>query len=141
MSTGYFANKVTTINRTNLEKICPDKTKKFFLTLENLNIDFDSFCQRFQFEEPDINDLTEDKDEQSFILNAWKELQLEFNANTKQKYPCSLTLEIGYHDQDDGDCYDDVTGGFFIVGNVYQMTPAAQQIENMLEDVSYVVCG
>jgi hypothetical protein len=48
---------------------------------------------------------------------------------------------VNYHDQEEGDIYDDVEGGFFTVDGVTQLTEAGKKYEKDLTESYWVNFG
>ena len=74
------------------------------------------------------------------IESAWKKLADTFTKTTTVD-GAGLELQPCYHDSDDGDRYDDVEGGFFHVGGVYQLTPAGTKYAEKIERLGFVEFG
>ncbi len=66
------------------------------------------------------------------VLNA---IHREFNKVT------GLTLNLGYHDPDDGDRYDEVEGIYWSVDGMYQLSRAGKKYNKIVERKFFVNFG
>jgi hypothetical protein len=80
-----------------------------------------------------------DDDRIEAYQNTLQQLFTEFSEATKQGESV-LALGLGYHNcDDDGSKYDDINGGYFCIGNVWQLTPAAAALpEGTFERQTFV---
>ena len=77
------------------------------------------------------------------IYNGFSGLQkyrYEWLLDTFQQYT-GLGLEIGYHDEESGDRYDEVNGIFWSVDGVYQYTEAGDKYKDRISRCFYVTYG
>lgn len=65
------------------------------------------------------------------IISAFEKLQKDYNSPV-------ATLYMSYHLSENGDIYDDISGVFFAIDNVYQLTPFGKAIKNKFERKYYV---
>ena len=142
MSSGYASANATIMSLDGIQEIIPVEFKGFLDTLSKNKTDFNEFCKINNWEgepdwsETDLNDLEIVECQSAFAL-----AQLAFAKATKVGDSC-LTLHAGYHSaSDEGDCYDEVDGGFFHVGGVKTYTEAGKKFLSLLEEVSYVTYG
>ena len=135
MSSGHGANFAEVIKEDFVKEICPGELHIFLRELENNeSIDLGEFTQDV-VPELVISRAGNDKDTLPYIV-AYVELCLTFEQLT------GLSLKLAFHDQEsEGDCYDEVDGVYWRVGNVYQLTPAGEKYKNKIERAFYVTAG
>ena len=124
MSMGYGANYADVIEDKDVEAICPVAHRAFMVTLAANNTDLDDFAC-----------LLSGDDAPEEVIPAYNLLCEEFNAKT------GLELMLEYHGSDDGDRYDDVTGGFWSIWGMYELTEAGKKLDNLVERKFYVTYG
>lgn len=140
MSMGSMASFAEVFSEDKLKEICPEEYKDFINGL------VDCYANTNEEEEaPEVylswfvtevkNEDIEDEDFEK-LLGFFEKLQEAFNEKT------GLDLDVEYHSSDDcGDCYDEVDGIFWTVGNVYKMTPEALALKDSIERKFFVVWG
>lgn len=139
MSMGYAGNMTTVISQDNLSALCPQTFYKFFEGMALLNLDEQTAFLFLNEEEPDALGI---EDGAEVLTRLWKELQADFaEKTTMPNNGKHLNLYCGYHDLDNGSCYDDIDGAFFSVGGVYERSQAGEVFRDILEDVSFVTFG
>ena len=134
MGMGYSANEVYTVSEEFIKEICQKEFDNFMLELENDEVEFDDFA-RHDAPETIISRKTNDDETMKHTV-AYVELCLVFQEKT------GLSLEVMYHDQEnDGDRYDEIGGIVWVVGDVYQYTPAGEKYKDKIERKGFVVFG
>jgi hypothetical protein len=97
--------------------------------------------ERKKYQEIDVNDFfTQEgylnaEPEDKKVAELYAKLLDTFNKNT------GLELFLCYHDEDDGDVYDEINGHFWHVEGVYQMTEAGEKFHDVIERKFYVTFG
>lgn len=144
MSSGFSGSWADVVEAKVVNELCPEESKKLYDLLQGPGISFDRFCEVFRFAEPRAEELFDgldhfDDEQERFdqISRAWLELQTAFGLRTSV---CNSKLElmVGYHSGENGDCYDELDGGFFHVDGVYVRSPAGAQFAGMIERKHYV---
>lgn len=130
MGMGYGANMATTVSELFVAKMCPKEYRDFRSAIETEG-DFDTFAQQNAREE--IEEYPESK-------LALTELQQAFYKATTTEGR-GLTLDVEYHDHEEGDRYDDVDGAYWCVGNVEERTPAGQRFADHIRTSFFVTFG
>jgi len=147
MGMGYGASYADVISLTDVQKFCPREYEILMTLLDNHGVSFDDFAcgmvKEMLSEEVIIPNFDNDADGLAYeeaLLKALDNLQEAFKKSTEcQGGHLSLCLE--YHEADDGDRYDEVSGGFFHVEGVYQKTPAGERFDNFIKRCMFVVHG
>ncbi len=130
MSNGYGAGCADVITSIDLKEICPKEYNAFMDALKTLNVSFDEYAQSKLYGDIDSP--------------AYENVNIKFVnlARKFKKVTDGLELDIEYHNsEDNGDCYDEVSNGFFAVYNMYQLTKAGKKIGNKVERKYYVTWG
>lgn len=140
MGMGHGANYADVIEFKNVKEICPEEMGNLITAIhesvewegdlsDNGMDAIDSWGNTVYFNEEDGEVWKEAK-------AAYEELQSAFKEKT------GLELYISYHDSDErGDCYDDVTGVYFYVDGMYQMTIAGETMKDKVERKMFVTFG
>ena len=134
MGMGYASCQVLTIEEDFIREQCPTEFQEFvnsFDTVEG-NAQFDSVDD---FARSIGNGDLDPKDKPGNSELKYIALQKAFKEKTD--------LEIGlfYHDQDDGDRYDDFTGRAWQVDGVFQYTPSGKRYKEYIKNQSFVTFG
>ena len=123
MSMGYGSNYADIISNDNVKAICQKEYDALIALLFLEDMTFDDFCQ-------ESGKLSDD------ILFAWGKLVGNF------EYKTGLALETGYHSRDDdGDRYDEIDGGYFLVDGMYELTEAGKKIGDKVKRKFFVTFG
>jgi len=134
MGMGYSANEIYTVKEEFVKEICPKEFDTFMLELENDNVELDDFAIHDALETI-ISREANDNETMSHTV-AYVELCSAFKEKT------GLSLEVMYHNQEEvGDRYDDVSGIIWVVGDVYQYTPAGEKYKKQIERKGFVTFG
>ncbi len=136
MSNGYSPVNITVISQDKLSELCPVTFFKLFETMARFNLDEEI---TFLFLNGEENLCEEDG--ASDLQEAWEELKYDFEEKTTLPNGKRLTLYCGYHDPDNGGCYDDIEGAFFSVDGVYERSQAGEVFKDILTDVAFVTYG
>lgn len=110
MGMGHAAGHADTIDNETLQKVCPEEYQVLLDELDKEDIDLDYFAEQIQAE----NDLNQD------LLKVLDDLAATF------KYETGLTICLQYHDQENGDRYDELEGAYWDLDGVYTMTLQAK---------------
>lgn len=124
MGMGYGANYADVIKPEAVAKIVPDAYKAFEDALKAMGIDFEELCRI-------IAECDNDNGHEQACQDAMEALNDAFYKATITEDK-GLQLCSGYHREDDGDRYDEVTGGYFELHGVYQKSPAAERFADVL---------
>jgi len=141
MPSGYSANHAWVIKWDKVKELIPNETKQLEEILETIDSDINDFCRNYDWGilENFISEIEDDKKAEEIldkIQEIWNDLKEKFHEVT------GLELDVNYHDQEDeGDIYDDVDGGFFTVDGVTQLTEAGKKYEKDLTESYWVNFG
>ena len=134
MGMGYSSNYVDTVAEEFVKEICQKEFDNFTTELEKNEVELDDFAIH-DAPETVISREANDNETMSHTV-AYIELCLAFKGKT------GLSLEIMYHDQEEnGDRYDGVSGIIWVVGDVYQYTPAGEKYKKQIERKGFVTFG
>ena len=137
MGMGYFANSTDTIQEETIVKVCKDEFKAFTDSFNGLDFDIEDFAKEYQY---GYEIDTDDEEAMKRVNDAYTKLIDTFSERT------GLTLNISYHNEDEGSRYDDVIGIYWEVGNIYQLTPQAKAFkekygDNTIKSSQFVTFG
>ena len=130
MGMGYAGSFADVIETKTLAKLFPKEYEAFEKALAAGEVTLDAYAQA----------TANDNDENAFVKDDIVALQqaeaLQKAADDAFEALCDafakkfkgLSLELRFHDADDGDRYDDVSGGFFHVDGLYALTPGAKKL-------------
>jgi hypothetical protein len=136
----YGAGYADVITSRSLNKICPNEYKIFNDLIKKTKVDLSTLVE-FITQDQDLNLLSHIKDDdkaselQGKIVDAWVNLQSAFHKNTQ-----GLGLGMAYQDPD-GSGYDEVTGFYYTVGGMYQLTPAGKKLSKIVNRKFFVTFG
>lgn len=137
MGMGTWGMHCESISADNLKKICPEHFNQLDKELSRVGSGWGDLAQGLQFD--CLGDYIEvDEDDLKVIKNLWGDLAVDFEKKT------GLTLSATHYDEDSGDRYDDANdheGMIFTLGGVYQMTPAAEKIRDMITHSNFTIWG
>ena len=122
-----------------LEQLCPEEFKRFTSALLEMDISAGEFHHRWysreaNFMESESRDYTE-----SQIDDPFRALQALIEAFRIQTG--GLELDICFHDIENGDRYDEVSGLFYTVSGIYQYTPVGDKYKQFIERKGWVEYG
>ena len=130
MGMGTFGISIVSITHEDMQKLLPKEIKKLDDILNECDdSSFDLFADVFSREDTDGEGLYTDKQTEQ-INKAIDKIQKAF----KKKYP-TLEVSLFYHSEDDGDRYDDFTGGVWEISNAWRKTGDALQVEIDLKKI------
>jgi hypothetical protein len=137
MGMGYSGIYADVISWDNLKEITPKASTAIDDTLKKNAITLDDFVQCLEWEDGDHlpEGVTADH-----ISDLFNHLQKEFQAATSVGESVLELFPI-YHDPDSGDRYDGISGGFFHVEGLYQLSPAGKKIASKVERSFFVRFG
>lgn len=138
MGMGTWGMQVESISADNLKKICPEYFNQLDKELSRINGSWGELAQGLA--EGYLGDFLEEAEEVDLneINNLWVALTVDFEKKT------GLELSATHYDEDNGDRYDeahDHDGMIFTLGGVYQMTPAAEKMKDMIEHSNFTMWG
>jgi hypothetical protein len=139
MGMGFGANYADVMEWSQIKRIVPREARAMERALKKAGVSMDNFCQAVCREHWDYAEIKLDDQEAAIrqMTAAWETLSTAFTSTTK-----GLVLEVRFHDADnDGDRYDDVSGGFFHVEGLYQLTSAGKNFADKIERKFYVTFG
>ena len=122
-----------------LEQLCPNELQAFKEALLALDIAEGEFCQEWRRKGstlPEKETVTEDEQSNYAPYRALQNLIEVFKVKTG-----GLELDVCYHDPENGDCYDEISGLFFTVRGVFQYTPAGEKYKQFIETQGWVEFG
>ena len=123
MGMGYGANTSYVIKNEDVKHICSKEYGRIEELLKKYNVSFENLAFSIRF---DANLEVDEDIYQEDIFATYDELQKKFMLKT------GLRITIDYHSSsEDGDRYDEVDGGFFVVEwlDVVQLSPSAQKLK------------
>jgi hypothetical protein len=128
MSSGYGSNYADVIEEDAIRKFCPKEYKNLLKEIKKSDITFEDFAQMVA-----CDDLSDDDKGMSDALEA---LMNAFETKT------GLGLELGYHDsEDNGDKYDDISGAYWNVDGMFQLTPEGKKMDKYVNRKFFVTFG
>ena len=122
-----------------LEQLCLNELKAFKDALLASDIAEGEFQQEWRSKgstPPEKEPVTEDEQSNYAPYRALQNLIEAFKIKTG-----GLELDICYHDPENGDCYDEVSGLFFTIRGVFQYTPAGERFKQFIETQGWVEFG
>jgi hypothetical protein len=124
MSSGYSASYADVVTEDFINEILekagePDLLTKFYDAFSNGGITGDDIIYGF---------------------SGLQKYHYEWLLETFQQHT-GLYLEIGFHDSENGDTYDEVNGIFWNVGGVYRYTEAGEKYKDKIIRSFYVTYG
>ena len=134
---GHSAVFSVVIEEEDLEKLKLEELSLFYQAVEDAGTTVENVAAVVRFKDYDIDDLYIDAPRP--VVDAYNKLREAFKART------GLSLFLNYHDSDEGDIYDDVSGCFWELSfsDVYMLTPEAEKLQETIPfDIQhYVVFG
>lgn len=129
MAMGYSAGYADVVDKKFIQKLCSKELEAFDTAVaENDTVDLENVARDLQLDE-DNGWLTPK------IKKAYKALVASFNKQT------GLKLGINFHDPENGDRYDEVSGVYWSVGGVWKLTPAGKKHEKHISRSFFVNFG
>ncbi|MFC1782695.1 hypothetical protein ACFL02_03800 [Planctomycetota bacterium] len=122
-----------------LEQLCPNELQEFKEALLASDIAEGEFQQEWRsqrYTPPGKEPVNEDEQSNYAPYRALQNLIEVFKVKTG-----GLELDVCYHDPENGDCYDEVSGLFFTVRGVFQYTPAGEKYKQFIETQGWVEFG
>jgi len=119
MGMGYAANYADTVDEQFVMEICPDEFKDFLSKLEKAAVELDDFAM--------------DEEMEGDFQFSFQRLKNQFHQKT------GLDLYLNYHG--DGDRYDDISGRFWGVDGVYELTSSGKKYRDKITRGFYVTFG
>jgi len=126
MSMGYGAAFAETIEEDSIKKFVKKEFETFMGCAEDCKLDLEDFARNIDYDREDC-----DKD----LLKAYDNLCNAFKKKT------GLYLNVAFHSPDDGDSYDEVSGIYWNVDGMYQLTPAGKKMEKCVNRKFFVTFG
>jgi hypothetical protein len=137
MGMGFGANYADVMDWKQIKKIVPKEARALDRVLKKAGVSLDNFCRAVDREDWGYAEIESDEKTIQQITSAWDSLSKVFTQATE-----GLELVPRFHNADnDGDQYDDVSGGFFHVEGMYQLTPAGRKFADKIERKFYVTFG
>ena len=128
MGMGYGADYADVIEEKAIKKFCKKEFEIFMACVEGCKLDFEEFAQNSSYTQFDGYD----KD----LIKSYTNLYDAFKKKT------GLMLELSFHDADSyGDRYDQVSGAYWAVDGMYQLTPAGKKMKKYVERCMFVNFG
>ena len=131
MGMGYASCQVMTIEENFIKEQCPGEFQALIDSFED--------CSKFEgiddFARAIGNGDLDPKDKPGNSELKYLALQKIFKKKT------DLEISLFYHDQEDGDRYDDFSGRAWEVDGVYQYTPAGKKYKDKIKKQSFVTFG
>ena len=134
MGMGYAGSSALTLSDEQVKKaVGDDLYKKFTDALEACPLgESELFMYDFDIDDHDLSD--EDRALVEACMEAYDEVMSAFKKATK------IDITRNYHDtENDGDRYDDVSGGYWEVdfSSVYTKTKKAKDMEKVLGEITW----
>ncbi|MGO9109603.1 MAG: hypothetical protein ACLP9L_10240 [Thermoguttaceae bacterium] len=125
-----------------IKEIVPAEAAAFEEHLQVAGVDMDAFCQAMMWQDLNMMEVAANGEDaaREAIGAAWRRLADSFTQATTVD-GAGLVLTPDYHDPENGDRYDEVRGGYFVVAGVYQPTAAGRKFAKWIERVSFVEFG
>lgn len=143
MGMGYAANYGDVIEWEEIKKLCPKEARNFKREIDKTGAEWEAAIHALDSGKETLL-ATVDAAKRLAVYGqieaAFESLNLAFQKKTKVG-DCCLELNPRYHDPNYGDRYDDVTGSYFHVSGVYQLTPAGKKFEQIIERKFFVNFG
>lgn len=126
MSMGYGAAYADCIEESTIKKFCPKEFKALEDSLEDTSFTMEDVAREEMFDSIGSKE----------VHKAFVNLKKAFEKKT------GLSLSIGYHDsENDGDCYDQISGIYWAIDGMYQLTPAGKKMNKYVERKTFVQFG
>ena len=122
-----------------LEQLCPEELQAFNNALCEADISGYEFHQAWRSGEDSLSERKNEDTAGSQGNDPNRALQIlieTFRVKTR-----GLELDICFHDPENGDRYDEVSGLFFTVSGVFQYTSAGEKFKQFIERKGWVEFG
>ena len=139
MATGMCACWADVVQEELLQQLCPEEFQRFTHALLEMDISAGEFHHKWYSREANFTGPEHEGDTDSQIDDPFQALQALINAFRTQTN--GLELNICFHDTENGDRYDEVSGLFFTVSGVYKYTPAGEMYKQFIERKGWVEYG
>jgi len=145
MGMGYCSNYSDVVSKSFIKRLCPKQFKAFMDSLIIPKWELEDWA-RYLNDVTELNlpnDFEKEADFQDsikFTDRCWSDLREAFYQATKVDMS-HLYIDLEYHSPEEGDIYDGVSGAFFVVGGVYELTPAGKKFQQAIERKFYVTFG
>ena len=128
MGMGYSGSYSDNIAEENIEKLAPEQYAAFMKVLEDEEVELECYAKSIAYCNPD---------------EAHQPIHSKFTDLQRYLYMAhELSIDINYHDSDNGSRYDEVDGYFFEVNNRMIRNPElSTDIHDMIERKFYVTYG
>ena len=139
MASGMCPCRADVVQEELLEQLCPGELQAFNGALREADISEYEFHQAWRSGKSSLSEgkNKDDDERQGNDLNRALQALIEtFRAKT-----LGLELDICFHDPENGDRYDEVSGLFFTVSGAYQYTPAGEKFKQFIERKGWVEFG
>lgn len=131
MGMGYSSNWADVISDDNLDELTGGLVKELSNYLEANSEDLDSIAAGFYF---DGENIEEDVYEKSVLM-----IEGIYTAFKKQ-FP-TLEVELDWHDAENGDRYDDISGHYWAISGMRVLSEDGKKIQDKVETVGWVHFG
>lgn len=131
MGMGYAANFAEVVKEDFVKKIVGEE---LFDEFSDLVLELGSSDITELFANDEYENIEKDDDNYG-ICKVYKEIVKKFEKET------GLGLYYNYHDSDDGDRYDDVSGAYWGVTGVYILSEAGKKYKEEIERNYFVTFG
>jgi len=139
MASGMCPCWADVVQKELLEQICPAEFKRFTDALLEADISEWEFHLSWRSGENIRLERISEKDARKRKNAPHRALQALINAfRTKTG---GLELDICFHDPENGDRYDEVSGLFFTISGAYQYAPAGEKFKQFIERKGWVEYG
>jgi hypothetical protein len=161
MGMGFGGGYADALEVKDLKKVVPDAVKAFLKKLRWLGVTFDNAMNFLAHRHLgyDFWDYGGDDFDPDRLRRKWKEVRHvhdddvigtrvgqeieEAHAALADAFRLAttegdsvLTLHPCYHGEDDGDRYDEVEGGYWHVGGMYEISPAGKKLRTFGKDLA-----
>ena len=139
MASGMCPCWADVVQKELLEQLCPTEFKRFTDALLEVDISEWEFHHAWHSGEKSLSEPERKDDTETQIDDPYRALQALINAfRTKTG---GLELDICFHDPENGDRYDEVSGLFFTISGAYQYAPAGEKFKQFIERKGWVEYG
>jgi len=138
MGQGTYAQWADVVEEDFLKEVCSKEYDTLLNSLKEAKSDIDEFASYFDEFYGYEDDIPQNED--SKVMEVWGRIKTAYTELQKKfKEVTGLELRIRYHSKEDRG--DDVDGGFWEVGKVYDYTPAGQKYKDRIERKTWTVWG
>ena len=126
MGSGYAGAYADVIEEDSIKKFCPQEFQDLMDVVEEMEGDMGMVARDIEYQ---------DFDEDSDVYKCYTKLVDAFKEKT------GLDLYIGYHSEDDGDRYDEVSEVYWSVDGMYELSEAGKKMKEYVSRKSFVIFG